>query len=143
MMWPMQDLRSANEKRKDVLSENRPRTTLSFYRYVKLEDPNAFRALLLSKWSELGCLGRIYVAHEGINAQMNVPTEHWEEFDAWVQAQSELAGIPYKLAVEEGDVPSFFKLTIKYRSTNRVILEKVFTCCFIIALLCYKHDQSI
>lgn len=111
----MQDLRSANEKRKDVLSENRPRTTLSFYRYVKLEDPQAFRARLLTKWGELGCLGRIYVALEGINAQMNVPTEHWGEFDAWVQAQTELAGIPYKMAVEEGDVPSFFKLAIKVK----------------------------
>ena len=114
-MWPMQDLRSAHEKRKDVLSENRPRTTLSFYRYVKVSDPQALRARLLSKWSELGCLGRIYVAQEGINAQMNVPTEHWAEFNEWVQAQPELAGIPYKLAVEEGDIPSFFKLAIKVK----------------------------
>jgi UPF0176 protein len=60
-------------------------------------------------------MGRIYVAHEGINAQMNVPKENWDAFDSWVQAQPELAGIPYKIAVEEGDLPSFFKLTIKVR----------------------------
>lgn len=46
---------------------------------------------------------------------MNVLTEKWEVFDAWVQAQPELAGIPYKIAVEEGTTPSFFKLTIKVK----------------------------
>jgi UPF0176 protein len=109
------DMRPREEKKQAVLADTRPRTTLSFYRYVQLPDPQVFRERLLAKWGELGCLGRIYVAHEGINAQMNVPTEHWEQFDAWVQAQPELAGIPYKIAVEEGLVPSFYKLTIKVR----------------------------
>lgn len=109
------DLRSAEEKRAAVLADMRPRTTVSFYRYVKLKNPEAFRQKLLLKWGELECLGRIYVAHEGINAQMNVLTERWAEFDAWVQAQPELAGIPYKIAVEEGGVPSFFKLAIKVK----------------------------
>lgn len=109
------DLRSREEKRAAVKADSRARTTLSFYRYVKLEDPQAFRHRLLAKWSELGCLGRIYVASEGINAQMNVPTAQWAEFDAWVQAQPELAGIPYKFAVEEGDVSSFFKLNVKIK----------------------------
>ena len=109
------DLRSRQEKRADIKADSRPRTTLSFYRYVKLQDPEAFRLKLIAKWSELDCLGRIYVAHEGINAQMNVVTANWGEFDAWVQAQPELTGVPYKLAVEDGEVPSFFKLTIKVK----------------------------
>lgn len=109
------DLRSREEKKQAVLADNRPRTTVSFYRYVKIADPVAFRARLLKTWTDLGCLGRIYVANEGINAQMNVPTENWQRFDAWVQAQPELEGVPYKIAVEEGQVPSFYKLTIKVR----------------------------
>ncbi len=109
------DVRSREEKRLAVAADARPRTTLSFYRYVRLADPEAFRRRLIEQWEELNCLGRIYVAHEGINAQMNVPTENWERFDAWVQAQPELAGVPYKIAVEEGAVPSFYKLTIKVR----------------------------
>jgi UPF0176 protein len=109
------DLRSREEKRAAVRADIRPRTTLSFYRYVKLENPEAFRQKLIQKWEELECLGRIYVAHEGINAQMNVLTERFDEFDAWVQAQPELAGIPYKIAVEEGEVSSFFKLAIKVK----------------------------
>ena len=109
------DLRSRAQKKSDAAADTRPRTTLSFYRYVKIADPAAFRERLVTTWTELGCMGRIYVAHEGINAQMNVPTEHFEVFDAWVQAQPELKGVPYKIAVEEGSVLSFYKLTIKVK----------------------------
>jgi len=111
----VRDMRSAEEKRRDAAADRRPRATLSFYRYVQINDPNVFRERLLKKWNELDCLGRIYVAHEGINAQMNVPQENWEQYDSWIQSQPELAGIPYKIAVEEGDLPSFFKLTIKVK----------------------------
>lgn len=112
----IKDLRPRAEKRLAALADKRPRTTLSFYRYVKLQDPEAFRMRLLNVLAPLGCMGRIYVANEGINAQMNVPKENWEKFDAWIQAQPELVGIPYKIAVEEGDLPSFYKLTIKVRT---------------------------
>jgi len=55
------------------------------------------------------------VASEGINAQMSVPTECWETFNSWVQSQPELQGVPYKLAVDEGSISSFFKLSIKIK----------------------------
>jgi len=100
------------EKRQLAKSDTRPRKTLSFYRYIRLTDPDAFRLKLLEAWTELGCLGRVYVASEGINAQMSVPAENWAKFDSWVQAQPELNNVPYKLAVDEGDVSSFYKLTI-------------------------------
>ncbi len=108
-------LLSRAQQKARVQLDTRPRTTLSFYRYVAIADPDAFRERLYTAWSRLGCLGRIYVAHEGINAQMNVPKESWAAFDAFVQAEPELAGVPYKIAVEEGPVPSFYKLTIKVR----------------------------
>jgi UPF0176 protein len=109
------DLRPRTIQKQAVFSDTRPRTTLSFYRYVHIENPAEFRLKLLAAWSEFGCLGRIYVAQEGINAQMNVLTEHFAAFDAWTQSVPELAGVPYKIAVEEGPVPSFYKLTIKVR----------------------------
>lgn len=115
MSTAIRDLRSRAEKRAAAQAEARPRTTLSFYRYVTISDPEAFRSRLLTEWGAFGCLGRIYVAREGINAQMNVPTDQWDAFDAWTQSLPELAGVPYKIAVEEGEVPSFFKLTIKLR----------------------------
>ncbi len=103
------------EMKKRVMEEHIPRTTLSFYRYVRLSDPKAMRDELFRVFSELGCLGRIYVASEGINAQMNVPTYNWDAFDAYIQGKEEFTGIPYKIAVEERDVVSFYKLTIKVK----------------------------
>lgn len=110
-----QDLRPRSEKRAAVLADGIERITLSFYKYVHIADPAALRVELLERWGALGCLGRIYVAHEGINAQMNVPKQHWQQFDAYMKHKPEFAGIPYKIAVEEGSAPSFYKLTIKVR----------------------------
>ena len=98
-----------------VLHDGIPRTTFSFYRYVRIVNPKAMRDELFMKFSELGCLGRIYIASEGINAQMNVPTENFENFDVYLQSKEEFNGIPYKIAVEETDAVSFFKLTIKVK----------------------------
>lgn len=109
------DLRPRALQKVAVKTDNRARTTVSFYRYTNILDPVSFRLRLLTAWTEFGCLGRIYVAKEGINAQMNVPTDNWQKFDTWVQSQPELKGVPYKMAVEEGAVPSFYKLTIKVR----------------------------
>ena len=106
---------SRAEKRRLAEADTRERVTLSFYRYVRIVDPEAFKTLLTEKWSALDCMGRIYVASEGINAQMNVPKENWGKFDAWVKSQPELRGVPYKFAVEEGKTPSFYKLTIKVK----------------------------
>ena len=111
----LRDLRPRSEKRTAVLADTRPRTTLSFYRYVKLPDPVAFRLRLLATFTALDCLGRIYVAGEGINAQMNVPSEHLGTLDVWLQTQPELTGVPYKIAVAEKDFSSFYKLTIKVK----------------------------
>lgn len=106
---------SRAEQRERVKNDGIERRTVSFYRYVRLANPEDFRATLLAKWGELGCLGRIYVASEGINAQMTVPVASWQQFDAWTQSQPELRGVPYKIAVEEGPEPSFYKLSIKVK----------------------------
>jgi UPF0176 protein len=109
------DARPRAEKKAAVAKDTRPRTTFSFYRYVRIADPAIFRLRLIESLQNLECLGRIYVAPEGINAQMNVPTEHFGRLDAWLQAQPELAGVPYKVAVEEKQFSSFYKLTVKVK----------------------------
>lgn len=91
------------------------RVTLSFYRYVRIENPKLFRDELCARLSSLCCLGRIYVASEGINAQMNVPKQNWDQFDAYIKSRPELSGIPYKIAVEESTIPSFYKLIVKVK----------------------------
>ena len=109
------NLKSKEELLADLAKEDFRRRTLSFYKYVKIADPRAKRDFLFEKFRELGCLGRIYVASEGINAQMNVPEHNFQKFDHFIQSLPEFAGVPYKLAVEEKGMSSFLKLIIKVR----------------------------
>jgi UPF0176 protein len=95
-------------------SEDFQRKTLSFYRYVILENPQAFRDQLYHNFSELGCNGRIYVAHEGINAQINVPEHQVDAFLELLDAIPELKNMPIKWAIEESKT-SFLKLIVKVR----------------------------
>lgn len=97
-----------------VKAEPFSRTSISFYRYVMIEDPETLRNELFRTWSEIGVLGRIYLAHEGINAQLNIPEHAMEAFRASVDAVPEFKDVPFKIGVEERDI-SFWKLTIKVR----------------------------
>ncbi len=91
---------------------SRPVTTLSFYRYVHLKDLNLLMETLRAEWSAFGVLGRTYIAEEGINAQVSVPTVNLQVFQAAVwQVFPE---IPFKIAVEENK-EAFTKLKIKIR----------------------------
>jgi UPF0176 protein len=105
-----------------LATENFERKTISFYRYVKIKDPVALRNELFAEWEALGCLGRIYVAQEGINAQMNVPEPQWETFVAQLHARQEFAGIPFKHAVED-PAESFWKLTLKVK--NKIVADGI------------------
>ncbi len=95
-------------------AETFQRKTLSFYRYVEIENPPELRDRLYFDLEQLGCLGRIYVAQEGINAQMNVPEPKVQEFLVYLERVPQLKQIPVKWALEEQQV-SFLKLKIKIR----------------------------
>ena len=94
--------------------EDFKRKTVSFYRYVIIDSPADLRDELYEAWKELGILGRIYLAHEGVNAQLSVPEPHWEAFVKNVLENPLFKEMPFKIAVED-DGNSFFKLTIKVR----------------------------
>ena len=96
------------------------RKTVSFYRYVTLENPNKLRDELYEAWNALGVLGRIYLAHEGINAQLSVPESNWSAFKSNVHSNKYFLNILFKIAVED-DGKSFFKLTIKVR--NQIVAD--------------------
>ena len=91
------------------------RVTVSFYRYIILSNLNDLRDDLYNKWNELGVLGRIYIANEGINAQLSVPEHNWENYVKNINSYTFLEDVPFKIAVED-DGKSFFKLTIKIKS---------------------------
>ncbi|KAK1864720.1 hypothetical protein I4F81_007264 [Pyropia yezoensis] len=48
---------------------------LSFYRFMPVADPGALAATLSRVWGVYGATGRVYVASEGVNAQMAVPVQ--------------------------------------------------------------------
>lgn len=105
---------SAAELKERLAQETFKRVTISFYQYAKIEDPQAFRDQLYQSLFELGVYGRIYVAHEGINAQISVPEHHFEAFKACLYAIDFLNGIRLNIAVDD-DGKSFWVLKIKVR----------------------------
>ncbi len=96
------------------MKETFSRITVSFYRYIRISDPREFRDLLYSEWSALNCFGRIYIAREGINAQMSIPAHFHDEFISRLKNHEVLRDIPVRYAIED-DGKSFYKLTVKLR----------------------------
>ena len=106
---------SQKELKKKLLDEKEPRTTLSFYHYFPINDPQAFRDQLYKHLSEISVFGRIYVAHEGINAQVSVPENNVQKFQDYLYSIEGLNGIRLNIAVDD-DGKSFWVLKIKVRS---------------------------
>src|SRR5699024_11948200 len=65
-------------------------------------------------WDKMEVLGRSYVAHEGINAQLSVPQENFEEFKNFLDGIYFLKGVHLNIAIEH-DLKSFLKLKVKVR----------------------------
>lgn len=90
------------------------RTTISFYKYHHITEPKGFRDELYRLLASLEVLGRIYVAKEGINAQISVPTGLLEAFKSKLFSVDFLNGIRLNFAVDDNG-KSFFKLKILVR----------------------------
>jgi UPF0176 protein len=105
---------SRRELKERIQNDPTPRTTISFYHYFAIEDPVGFRNKLWKELGELGVLGRIYLAQEGINAQVSVPTANLEKFRQYLYAIKPLEGIRLNIAVDD-DGKSFYVLDIKVR----------------------------
>jgi UPF0176 protein len=104
---------SQKELKQKLQEETIPRRTISFYRYFPIEDPKTFRDELYQRLADLQVFGRIYLAREGINAQISVPFSREEEFKACLESIGPLRGIRLNTAFSEGK--SFWVLKIKVR----------------------------
>ena len=105
---------SAEERARIIDENSQERITLSFYKYFKLGNPKIFRDHLFVTWSKLDILGRIYIANEGVNAQLSVPKENINDFKETLQDIIPLNHIRLNFALEHYS-KSFLKLTIKIR----------------------------
>ena len=105
---------SAEERAQLIEQAGEDRLTLSFYQYAQIGNPQLFRDYLFFHWDRLDVLGRIYVAHEGINAQLSVPAKRFEQFKAQLKTITFLKEVRLNIAIEQNN-KSFLKLTIKVR----------------------------
>ena len=105
---------SAKEREKLIEEAGKERLTISFYRYAHIKNTAIFRNHLFVNWDALDVLGRIYIANEGINAQLSVPAENFESFKAHIDSISFLENVRLNIAIEQ-DNKSFLKLKVKVR----------------------------
>ena len=105
---------SNEELKRRLMEETEPRTTISFYQYFPIQNPQEFRDALYKELDALKVFGRIYVAKEGINAQISVPTNNYEALKAYLYSIEPLNGLRLNIAVDD-DGKSFWVLKIKVR----------------------------
>ena len=113
-MAPLHNRISQKELKERLLQETESRITISFYRYFPIADVPAFRDDLYKNLFGLKVFGRIYLAEEGINAQISVPQSSYESFKAYLNSIEPLKGIRLNIAVDD-DGKSFWVLKVKIR----------------------------
>ncbi|KDO23187.1 hypothetical protein SPRG_09995 [Saprolegnia parasitica CBS 223.65] len=97
---------------------------ISFYQYTKLEASGLpkLRHQLLADWQRFGVMGRVYIAEEGINAQITVPMTRLDDFKAYLDTLDWLddallnlgAVLDHNDATPEGKCP-FHTLHVRVR----------------------------
>ena len=105
---------SQAELKKRLNEETEKRITVSFYQYFFIEAPATFRDELYKGLNALNVFGRIYIAHEGINAQVSIPETNVELFRTYLYSIPALNGMRINIAVDN-DGKSFWVLKIKVR----------------------------
>ncbi len=105
---------SHKELREKMLNETFKRITISFYKYFTIADPQVYRDEMYKVFAALNIFGRIYIAREGINAQISVPESNMEAFNTYMDAQEAFKFLRKNIAVDD-DGKSFFVLKIKVR----------------------------
>ncbi len=113
---------SQAELKKRLYEETEKRSTISFYRYFPIKEPQQFRDELYKALNALKVFGRIYVAHEGINAQVSVPESNVEAFKNYLYSIEPLNGLRLNIAVDD-DGRSFWVLKIKVR--DKVVADGI------------------
>jgi len=111
---------SAEERAKLIDEAGKDRLTISFYHYYNIENPQQFRDQLFIAWNALDVLGRTYIAKEGINAQISIPAENFEQFRDQLYDIDFLNNLRLNVAIEHEN-KSFLKLKVKVR--NKIVAD--------------------
>ncbi len=106
---------SQKELKERLYQETEPRVTLSFYKYFIIPEPDHFRDELYVLFSAWKVFGRIYIASEGVNAQISIPTSGFQAFKTFMETSPDFTGTRLNIAVDD-DGKSFWVLKIKIRA---------------------------
>ncbi len=121
---------SQAELKKQLFEETFKRTTVSFYNYFFIEDTAKFRDELYKGLNNLNVFGRIYIASEGINAQVSIPENNFVAFKEFLNSFPELNKLRLNIAVDN-DGKSFWVLKIKVR--NKIVADGIHDPAFAMA----------
>ena len=113
---------SNKELKQKLYEEDFDRTTISFYQYFTISDPAQFRDDMYQALNNMQVFGRIYIATEGINAQISVPTHLFDAFKSYLFSIKALDGIRLNNAVNDNG-KSFWVLKIKVR--DKVVADGI------------------
>lgn len=111
---------SAKERAALIEEAGKERLTISFYKYAHIGNTSIFRDHLFITWDQMDVLGRIYVATEGINAQLSVPAENFNAFKEHLDSITFLENVRLNIAIEQDNM-SFLKLKVKVR--NKIVAD--------------------
>lgn len=102
---------------------------LSFYLFRPIEDPAALKVELERRVEPIGVLGSIYVAHEGVNAQLMVRSDGLQELETTLANIRALDGLRINLGdvVQATEVAPFhrFKVTHKRKVLQDGLAEEL------------------
>jgi len=109
------NIHSKEVLREKLSVEAADRTTLSFYKYVSIDRLDTVRDELYHGLDGIGVLGRIYIATEGINGQITVPSTRLSELKDYLDDHVHFADLRLNIAVQSDDL-SFVKLIVRQRT---------------------------
>ncbi|HUR66794.1 MAG TPA: rhodanese-related sulfurtransferase [Chitinophagaceae bacterium] len=121
---------SRKELKELIQNDPTPRTTLSFYCYFEIKEPSLFRNQLFKDLKAIDVLGRIYLAEEGINAQVSVPAANLEAFKTYLYSYEPLNGLRLNIAVDDNG-KSFYVLDIKVK--KKIVADGIYDPSFSMA----------
>lgn len=114
---------SNNILKKDLDIQNKPRKTVSFYKYCNISYPKKFRDNLYLAFKKIDIFGRVYIAKEGINAQVSIPIRHLKNLKKILgDCDPRLKNISLNFAIDETIKP-FWVLRMKVR--NRIVADGI------------------
>lgn len=95
------------------MSNEKKYFVIAFYIFTPIADPHAEVAKHQAFFKDRDIKSRIYISHDGINAQMSASKEHGIEYIEWMKQDERFKNIDFKIHLHEEQV--FPRATVKFR----------------------------